>query len=71
LHAKSIENRLRRWDFALLNHVLTVCAACAQTWAELLQKFTRFSLLCQGDFAAVQLDNNGSAFYVSMRENSA
>ena len=26
-------------NFALLNHVLTVRAACAQTWTELLQGY--------------------------------
>ena len=29
--------------FALLNHVLTVRAACARTWAELLQKCNNLS----------------------------
>ena len=31
--------------FALLNHVLTVCAACAQTWAELLRPIAPMILL--------------------------
>ena len=32
--AKSIPNRLRRWDFALLNHFLTVSAVNASTCTE-------------------------------------
>ena len=32
--AKSIPNRLRRWDFALLNHYLTVSAVNASTYTE-------------------------------------
>ena len=32
--AKSIPNRLRRWDFALLNHYLTVSAVKASTCTE-------------------------------------
>jgi hypothetical protein len=32
--AKSIPNRLRRWDFALLNHYLTVSAVNASTCTE-------------------------------------
>ena len=32
--AKSILNRLRRWDFALLNHFLTVSAVNASTCTE-------------------------------------
>ena len=32
--AKSIPNRLRRWDFALLNHFLTVSAVNASTYSE-------------------------------------
>ena len=34
LHAKSIPNRLRRWDFALLNHYFTVSAVNASTCTE-------------------------------------
>ena len=32
--AKSIPNQLRRWDFALLNHFLTVFAVNASTCTE-------------------------------------
>ena len=35
--AKSIPNRLRRWDFALLNHFLTVSAVNASTCTEWLR----------------------------------